>query len=312
MRLLTTLEVERLLTPALALRAVRRAFQAVASKQWRPGESTELNAERAPIRIAWSRDEESGLAADMAWDRAGSGRILFQEPPEYRALLKLEAIHRLRASAVSSLATESLARADASVLAVIGTGDQARLHIHAITRVRDIKRVLVVGRTAAKAQLFVAELLRELGGGMRFEATDAGRASSLADVLCLCTDSATPVLLGNEVGKGCHINAIGATTFDAREVDTNTVLRSKVVIEDKEYGITSAGDLRIPVEEGRIDGAAFQTDLGDLVAGKRTARACDDDITFFKSVGHPAVDFYLALAAYEAAVEERVGVEVEL
>lgn len=322
-RALRDRDLEQLLSPQLALAACEQAFKAVASHVWHPASYERLDLggrtlvsslgfddsgasirfERCvlppprPAPASGGGSAEGGpAAADLITLCKPAGNLL--------AVMPWAPIERVRASAIAALATKHLANEKAPCLAVVGTGAQARLHVRAVTRVRDVKRVLVAGRTEAATQAFTAALAREFGGGMSFEATDVARAASLADVLCLCTDSRAPVLLGNDVRRGCHVNATGATTFDAREVDTNTVLRAKTVIEDKELGVAQGGDLRIPVEEGRVKAQSFDTDLGDLVTGKKVVRASEDDITLFKAVGHPAVDFYLALAAYEAGILE--------
>lgn len=312
MRLLSAADLSRLLDPRTAGKAAERAFRALAGRAWRGAGADAFRLAGVGGEAFWGLDEPAKAAAlaakiglERSWvvlmDDAG-GRVL--------ALLDGRELREMAPSAAASVASKALAVEGPRVFGLVGTGAQARRQLKAAA-VTGIKRVLVAGRTAERAQAFIAEAERSYGGGLSFEAADVGRVAGLADVLCLCTDSAGPVLFGNEVRKGCHINAMGATEFDRREVDTNTVLRAKVVIEDKEYGITRAGDLRIPVQEGRVSTAAFETDLADVVAGKKAVRVTKGDITMFKSVGHPAVEFYLALTAYEAALERKVGTEVD-
>jgi ornithine cyclodeaminase/alanine dehydrogenase-like protein (mu-crystallin family) len=259
-----------------------------------------------------SRTETFGAVSGAGeWPLIRSSALLSENSTgRLLALIEGSSIVTLRASAASAVATRYLAADTASVLCIVGTGVQAGLHLAAMLRVRDIRRVFIVGRTSAGASAFAASALGKYGGGIQFETTDLMRAASLADIICLCTDSRVPVLLGNHVKAGCHINAIGACGLDAREVDTNTVLRSKVVIEDKEMGIGRAGDLRIPFEEKKVPESAFQSDMAELTQGK-AVRGAPSDITLFKSVGHPAVDFHLAVAAYQAALQRKVGVEVD-
>lgn len=312
LRVLRSQDLEPLLTPAFAFTACERAFRAVADHAWHPAQRETLALGK--LRLATSLGfDDAGFVARFDRADGGGGLVSLYRPAATPvALLPWAPLERVRASAVAALATRHMANDEAPCLGVIGTGVQARLHIQALTRVRNVKRVLTAGRTSAQAQAFAARMSRELGGGMSFEAADIGRAAALADVLCVCTDSTVPVLFGNEVRKGCHINATGSTSMDAREVDTNAVLRSKVAVEDKELGCLWAGDLRIPVEEGRVAPEALQTDLADLLKGRKSVRTSEDDITLFKAVGHPAADFYLALAAYEQASERGLGAEVEL
>lgn len=312
LRLLNRTDLARLLDPKTAEQAARRAFRALANRAWRGAGSDAFRLAGAGGEASWGLDEPTKAAALSA--KIGRERqwVLLMDDGGTRVLAVLDGreLREIAPSASASVASKALAVEGAKVLGLVGTGAQARRQLRAGV-LAGINRVLVAGRTEERAQAFVAEAARGYGGGIRFEAADVGRVAGLADILCLCTDSETPVLLGNEVRRGCHINATGATEFDRREVDTNTVLRSKVVIEDKELGITRAGDLRIPVEEGKVAAEAFRTDLADVVAGRKLVRLAKDDITLFKSVGHPAVEFYLALTAYEAALERKIGTEVD-
>ena len=311
LRALRAVDLEKLLDPPLAFSACEQAFRAVANRYWHPASYERLDLHGTALVSSVGFDD-SGFT--VRFERSKDRNVVTVAKPAANLLCVMPwaPLERVRASAIAALATKLLANEKAPILAVVGTGPQARLHVVAVTRLRNVKRVLVAGRTPQQTQAFTAALAGEFGGGMIFEATDVPRAASLADVLCLCTDSRTPVLLGNDVRRGCHINATGTTSFDAREVDTNTVLRAKTVVEDKDISATQAGELRIPVEEGRVKAQVFDTDLGDLVMGKKVVRTSEDDITFFKAVGHPAVDFYLAIAAYETAIAKRVGNEVEL
>ena len=303
-------EPEKLLSRSEAVAACERAFRAVAGRRWHPAHSESIELPSGRVSSVLSFDDDHG-AFVRSEECAGQGWIWIERPPgEVIAMVHREPIDRMRGWAVSALATKLLAVPEAATLGVIGTGIQARRHVHAVMGVRKIKRILAAGRDLARAQAFVASLAGELGPDIAIEATIPGRAADLSDVLCVCTGASAPVVYGNEIRKGSHVNAVGSREFDRRELDTNAILRSKVFIEDREMGFTRAGDLRIPVEEGRVDPAAYSTDLGDLLTGKKAGRTKEGDITLFKSVGHPAAEFYLAVAAFEKALALKVGSEV--
>ncbi|MCX5790026.1 MAG: hypothetical protein NTX64_16210 [Elusimicrobia bacterium] len=303
-------EPEKLLSRAEAIAACEKAFRAVATRRWHPAHSESVELPGAWLRTVVSFDDEHGVLI-RSEESGGHGWISIQRPAgEVVAMIPRAAIDRMRGWSVSALATRLLAEEEARTVGVVGVGAQGRLHVHAVMAVRKIKRILAAGRTPAQSQAFVADLARELGPGVAIEAADATRAAAFSDVLCVCTDAKEPVVFGNEVRRGCHINAVGSRGPDRRELDTNAILRSKVFLEDREMGFGLANDLRAPIEQGRVGPEAYATDLGDLLTGRRRGRTSSDDITLFKSVGHPAAEFYLALAAYQKALTSRTGSEV--
>ncbi len=204
------------------------------------------------------------------------------------ALIDGAALTEVRTAAVSGLATRYLARPDSSHLVVFGTGVQARSHIDAMFSEREIERLTVVAKNPAAAKELASEVTA-------VEVVIAGPTIvGEADIVCLCTTSSTPVFDGADLAAGAHINAIGSHAPDKREVDTATVERSKVVVETREAALAEAGDLLIPIEEGRIAGSDF-VDLQEVVSG-RVVRSQADDVTLFKSVGIASEDLVVAAA----------------
>ncbi len=197
----------------------------------------------------------------------------------------------LRTAAISGLATRILARADARRLVVFGAGVQARSHVEAMLAVRDVEQVTVVGRNPDAAAQLVLDL-RSTG-----IAAAVGDASAVAeaDLVCCCTTSAEPLFDGALLGEGAHVNAIGSYQPHTREIDTATVTRGRLAVDDREAALAEAGDLQLPIAEGAITAAAILADLPELAGGAAVRRAATD-ITVFKSVGAAWQDLIVAEA----------------
>lgn len=207
------------------------------------------------------------------------------------------ALTALRTGAVSGLATRYLAREDAARLVLFGAGVQARAHLEAMRAVRPVERVTVVSRTAARA-----EALADLARAMHLEAA-AGDPDAVAeaDLVCTCTTSPTPVFDGARLAPGTHVNAVGAYTPEARELDEETIRRARVVVETREAAMAEAGDVLIPMSTGAIDASHVVADLAEVVGGA-SVRSSAQDVTVFKSVGVAFEDLVIA-----GAVADRLG-----
>ncbi|MGZ8629678.1 MAG: ornithine cyclodeaminase family protein [Actinomycetota bacterium] len=206
-----------------------------------------------------------------------------------RLLVGGAALTALRTAAVSALATRHLARADAHRLVIFGAGVQATSHLEAITAVRSIDEVVVVTRTPARGEALVE---RATSMGLR-AALGSPDAVAAADVVCTCTTASEPLFEGGALAAGAHVNAVGAYQPHAREVDTETVSRARVIVETREAALVEAGDLLIPIEEGAIDAGHIVADLQQVVRGA-VVRTSDGDVTFFGSVGLAFEDLAVA------------------
>lgn len=217
------------------------------------------------------------------------------EPDTLRcaAILDGPALTAVRTSAVSALATRYLARPDARRLLVVGAGVQARAHIRSMRAVRPIEEVRVLGRSPERAAALVEEVL---GWGVAARVAD-GRDVGWADLICTCTTSGTPVVDGEAVRPGTHVNAVGAYRPDTREVDDALVTRSRIAVEERTVAFAEAGDLILPIGSGAIGPEAVLADLAELVAHDRLVRRSDEDVTLFVSVGMAYEDLVVARAA---------------
>lgn len=212
------------------------------------------------------------------------------------AVLDGAALTALRTGAVSGLATRHLARPEAARLVVFGAGVQARAHVEAMRAVRPLERVVVVSRTPERAEALAAEVR---ASGLPAE---VGRPEAVAeaDLVCTCTTSPTPVFAGRLLAPGAHVNAVGAYTAGTRELDEEAVLRARVVVETREVALAEAGDLLIPMREGRIGPEHVVADLAEVVRGAAVRRSAED-VTVFKSVGVAFEDLVVARAALEGS-----------
>lgn len=196
----------------------------------------------------------------------------------------------IRTGAVSGLATRYLAAPGASRLVVFGAGVQARSHIEAMRAVREISQVTVVGRRPGPVELLLAELR---GAGLDAR-PGAPEDVAAADIVCCCTTSAEPLFDGAMLPAGVHVNAIGSYQPHTREIDTATVTRGRLYVDDREAVLAEAGDLRIPIAEGAFADDRIAGDLFELVTASPPLTA--SDVTVFKSVGAAWQDLIVAAA----------------
>jgi alanine dehydrogenase len=217
----------------------------------------------------------------------------------------------LRTGAASGAATDLLARQDARTAVVFGAGVQGRTQLEAICAVRPIQAAWVYDVVPEQASVFAAEMEQRLSLPVQVAGTPS-EAACQAGVICTATTSTSPVFDDADVRPGTHINAVGAYTPQMQEIPVETVLRAKVVIDHRESSMAEAGDLLIPLRQGRMTEAHIYAELGEIAAGLKPGRASAEEITFFKSVGVAVQDVAAASAALEAARRMGLGTEVTL
>jgi ornithine cyclodeaminase/alanine dehydrogenase-like protein (mu-crystallin family) len=215
----------------------------------------------------------------------------------------------IRTGAASGLATDLLARQDASVAAVIGSGVQARTQLEAICCVRPIRMARVCSRKTDHARQFSQEMSARLG--IPVVAAESPRdAVREADVVCTATSAASPVFDDGDLADGAHINAVGAFRPDMMEVPMDTVARARVVVDHRESAMEEAGDLLAPLRAGLVGRSIFDVELGDLLSGNAPGRTAPEQVTLFKSVGVAIQD--LCAAATCLANARRMGLGTPL
>jgi ornithine cyclodeaminase/alanine dehydrogenase-like protein (mu-crystallin family) len=228
-----------------------------------------------------------------------------------QALLDATAVTSIRTAAVSAVATRLLAREDADEVAILGSGVQARMHIEAIPLVRRIKRVRVWSRNIDHARGLARFASEHLGFEVEVAET-AERAVRDAGIVCTTTSARQPVLQGEWLAPGTHVNAIGASAPDAREIDSQTVTRSRLYVDRRESALNEPGDILVPLTEGAITRSHIVGELGELLMGTAVGRRDADEITLFKSLGLAIEDLAAACHVVERARAMRVGSEIDL
>lgn len=225
------------------------------------------------------------------------------------ALMDAEHLTAMRTGAVSGVATRRMARPDAGVVTVFGAGVQAGPQLLAMAAVRPIRQAYVVALGATHP--FTERMAEQLG--IPVTATDDVRAAvAAADIICTATNSPTPLFDGTWLRPGTHINAIGAYTKTMRELDTETVRRSRVVVDRRQAAQVEAGDIVIPIQEGAIGPEHIQGELAEVVSGALAGRTNAEEITLFKSVGLALQDAVTAALVYRRAVAQGSGQEVAM
>jgi ornithine cyclodeaminase/alanine dehydrogenase-like protein (mu-crystallin family) len=227
------------------------------------------------------------------------------------AIQDATAITAIRTAAVSALATRLLARPEAAELAILGSGTQARTHLEAMRLVRPIRRVRVWSRQPEHAARFAAQEAQR--HGIPVEAvTSAQTAVEGADLICTTTSATEPVLLGEWLPPGCHLNAVGSSTPNARELDTPAVVRARLFVDRRESALNEAGELLIAMKDGAVGADHIQGELGDLLVGKMQGRQSADEITLFKSLGLAIEDLAAAHFIYQKALQQNAGTRIAL
>jgi len=230
------------------------------------------------------------------------------------ALMDGTAITAIRTGAGSALATRLLAREDATTIAILGTGVQARSHARAVTLVRAFTEMRVVGRDRAKADALAKELAGELDLAVRVAASWQDACDG-ADVVCATAHAFEPVVRREWLTPGVHVTSIGYNP-KGREVDDATVAEALVVVESRAAALApfpaGSNDLLQPIEQGLITADHVHGEIGELVDGSKPGRTSSQQITLYKSVGVAVQDGTAAALVLRAASERGAGREVEL
>src|SRR5262245_16789239 len=220
---------------------------------------------------------------------AGRGRLL--------AVIDATSVTAVRTAAVRGLATRLLAKPEAGDLALIGSGVQARTHLEAMMAVRTLRRVRVASKTIARARSFAEREGKR--HGIAIEACETAReAIDGADIVCTVTSSREPVVQGEWLSPGVHVNAVGSSVSSARELDAAAVARSRFFVDHRESALVEAGDFLLARKEGAVGDAHILGDMGELVTGAVPGRTSPSDVTVFKSVGLAIEDVAAAQHIY--------------
>jgi len=230
---------------------------------------------------------------------------------EFLALMDGILLTAMRTGATSAVATKYLSRENSETLGIIGTGAQAPFQAEAICKVRPIRKILAYDREQEIVENFSVIVSNSLQIPVEVMSTSREVVVE-SDILVTVTTSKVPVFDGRDLKPGIHINAVGAYTPEMRELDEVTVKRSKIVVDTYEGCMAEAGDLLIPMRDGRLSKESLYADLGEIVLGQKPGRIREDEMTLFESVGFALEDLVTARLAYERAKEKGMGLEFRL
>jgi len=244
---------------------------------------------------------------------AHQGVVLLYEAEHgcLQAIVDATAITGVRTAAVSAAATRILANPDAGHLAILGAGVQAYAHLQAMRIVRDLKMISVWSIYPEETVRFAERARREIG--VHVNPCDSAEAAvNGADLICTTTPAREPILRGDWIAPGAHINAIGACTAVNRELDTAAVKKAKLFVDSTASARAEAGDFVIPLREGAIGESHIRGELGEVLSGKKEGRSSGRDITLFKGVGLSLQDLAAARYVYGRAEKKKVGIWTEI
>jgi ornithine cyclodeaminase/alanine dehydrogenase-like protein (mu-crystallin family) len=318
-RILTTNDLRECLSIGETVELMKTAF-------------AELSAGRAtvPDRVSMEMPEIEGRALLMPVYLPAAGQFavkivsIFKNNPErglpyiQAALLLLDGhdghimalmdgayLTALRTGAASGLATDLLARKNASIAMIFGAGAQGRLQLEGMCAVRPIRLAYVYDPSGSRAEEFAVEMQTRVSCPIRIAPSPS--AATEADIICTATTSLDPVFQDIDIRPGTHINAMGAYRPEMCEVPPSTVARARVVVDSRSAALAEAGDILRAISEGRFSADRISAELGEIVAGTRRGRMDDHEITIFKSVGSAAQDLVSARKALANAEGMKLG-----
>lgn len=231
---------------------------------------------------------------------------------EVCALMDGTEITKIRTGAISGAATDILARKNAETAALFGTGGQSARQMEALLTVRKIKELRIYDIFPEKVRAFVTQYsdFAEKYGTRLIAASTPEEAIDQADIISTATISKTPVFDGSKVIDGAHVNGVGSYTPNARELDYELISRARLFVDNKEAVCAEAGDVIIPVKEGKCSFDCIVGELGDVLAGNILGRENDKQITVMKTVGFAVLDVVAAWNIYNNAILNGVGTQI--
>lgn len=324
-RILSAEDVRRALPMGEAIAGMKEAFGQLAAGQ------ADL-----PLRARVAVPEQEGVALFMPAYMRGSGDLAVKivavfpgnvaqgNPMIYASVLVLDevsgrplalleggALTAIRTGAGGGAGVDLLARPWSPILAILGSGVQARSGLEAVCTVREISEVRVFSPKRAHAEAFVAEM-RELPivPDNIFVVDEPFTAVSKADIIYTATSSSKPTFHGRDLKPGAHVTGVGSFTPIMQEVDEETVQKSLVVVDERDAAWAEAGELIIARDKGLITAEHVYAELGEIVNGTKQGRTSPEQITFFKSVGIAVQDAVAGRIALRNAEKYDLGMVV--
>ena len=309
---LTESDVADLLTMEMALAAVDGVFRRYASGEAGNEPRRRVRSDGATLHVMSGVDGEwLGLKSYLVTRRGARFFINLYHAGtgELAALIEADKLGQMRTGAASGVATNLLANPGAATVGVYGTGWQARSQVAAVAAVRKIERLLVCSRSAANRERFCQEVSAELGLTSIEPVAEPAEAAA-ADILITITSAREPVLRGEWLRPGTHLNAAGGNSILRREFDDETTTRADLIVVDSlDQARIEAGELISAVEKGFLNWERL-VELRHIAAGERVGRRQPAQITLFKSLGLAIEDIATAALVYTAARQQQRGREI--
>lgn len=314
---LTENEIAGLLTMDIAIEAIEEGFRQQAAAQASNSPRLRLPLDKGAFNFMAAAAPGLGVMGMKTYGVFGAGGARFYVQlystvsGELLAVIEANIMGQIRTGAASGLATRLMARKDASDVGIIGSGFQARTQLEAICLVRAVNKVRVYSRSTEGRTEF-AKWAKEALGISAVAVDSAEQCVRGADIVITITNAASPVINGTWLEDGVHINAAGSNHWMRREIDTEAVMRSRVIVtDDVEQAKIECGDLILPAEKGGLHWKHVH-ELSEVVSGAVEGRHMDDDITLFESQGVALEDVATGIHILRMARERGVGQEISL
>lgn len=303
-------DVEKLVTMQMAVDAVEQAFRLQGEQKADNAPRRRCRVGKGMLHVMSASLPTLGVAGLKTYttvaDKARFQVLLYNGDGNLLAVIEADKLGQVRTGAASAIATKYMARANSSRLGIYGTGWQARSQLEAICAVRPIKTIVAYSRNLENREKFCKEMTEVLGVGV-YPASSSEEAAKDMDIVVTATASKEPVLKGEWLAKGTHVNAIGSNSLSRQEVDVEAVRKSAcVVVDSAEQAVLESGDLARAVEAEAFYWEDAR-ELGLVVIGEFPGREDDSEITLFESHGIALEDVALAGRIYQAATKAKIG-----
>jgi alanine dehydrogenase len=309
-------EVHRLLTMDVALEAVEQGLRKMALDEAHIIPRHRAVTDHAMLHVMAATAKSLGVMGSKVYSTSRKGQAQFLvtlfdgKTGALLALIQADYLGQVRTGAASGVATKYMARPDAAEVGLFGSGKQAKTQVEAICKVRKVRRVSVYSPNEERRKAFAAEM----GPRCAVEVVPVSRPEQAAedkDLIITATTSREPVLLGQWIPQGAHINAIGSNFLGKAELDVGAIRKcADVVVDSKDQARLEAGDFQQAIEDGALHWQDIR-ELGQVIVGRYPVRKHVHDVTLFKSLGIAIEDVVVASRLYSRALAEGAGRLIE-
>jgi ornithine cyclodeaminase len=318
MRLISAAEIPALLPMKNAIALMREAFSLISTGQASVAERQSVELTNGTGLLMGAGLDSKGLAAKLVSVMPGNsklslpgsiGLVLLMDAQDGSPLALMEGtcLTAVRTAALNACAIDMLANNIARTALIVGTGTQARSQLQALCEVRELSEIRVMGRRESTTVAFVDGMQDLVGPGLSV-CMDPESACDGVDIIIAATNSFEPVLPGHLIPDGCHVSGVGSFKRGMCEFDHEMLSKASIFVEHRETASIEAGELISAAEAGICDISQW-TEIGEVLNDQRPGRSSEQEITFFKSVGHAVFDLITARAIWEVAMEGNIGQE---